>query len=174
MFKFLGVLPQLQECRGLDMTPIQRYEYPGWQPIAEVAGPLMPKSAPEPSKPFVRNLILSRLAFHINIDRIHIQAGMWFVSQAKLDSVLRQELLKLGCAIESGRRLTSLTRHEGFIHANICGENKDYVPEKVGVSFLIGADGAKGKDCTLRRYISLIPFRSNTNGNRTDLECSPI
>lgn len=98
----------------------------------------------------------------------------WFVSQAKLESVLRQELLTLGCAIESGRRLTSLTRHEGFIHANICGENKDYVPEKVGVSFLIGADGAKGKDCTLRRYISLFPFRSNTNGNWIDFECSPI
>jgi 2-polyprenyl-6-methoxyphenol hydroxylase-like FAD-dependent oxidoreductase len=161
MFKFLGVLPQLQESRGLDMAPIQRYEYPGWQPIAEVAGPLMPKSAPEPSKPFVRNLIVSsnRLAFHINIDRIHIQAGMWFVSQAKLESVLRQELLTLGCAIESGKRLTSLTRHEGFIHANICGEDKYSVPEKVEASFLIGADGAKGKDCTFVALHFTYPFQ---------------
>lgn len=143
MFKFLGVLPQLQESRGLDMAPIQRYEYPGWQPIAEVAGPLMPKSAPEPSKPF---------------------AGMWFVSQAKLESVLRQELLTLGCAIESGKRLTSLTRHEGFIHANICGEDKYSVPEKVEASFLIGADGAKGVTRTeIGQTLNIRPYNDNVD-----------
>ncbi|KIK42075.1 hypothetical protein CY34DRAFT_759428, partial [Suillus luteus UH-Slu-Lm8-n1] len=141
MFKFLGVLPQLQESRGLDMTPIQRYEYPGWQPIAEVAGPLMPKSAPEPSKPF---------------------AGIWFVSQAKLESVLRQELLTLGYAIESGKRLTSLTRHEGFIHANICGE--DSVPEKVEVSFFIRADGAKGVTRTeIGQTLNIRPYNDNVD-----------
>ncbi|KAG2030039.1 FAD binding domain-containing protein [Suillus americanus] len=143
MFKFLGVLPQLQESRGLDMPPIQLYEYPGWQPIVGVAGPLMPKPAPEPSKPF---------------------AEMWFVSQAKLESVLRQELLTLGCAIEPGKHLTSLTRHEGCIHANIRGEDKYSVLEKAEVLFLIGADGAKGVTrMEIGQTLNIRPYNDNVD-----------
>jgi hypothetical protein len=49
----------IRECRGLNMPPIQRYEYPGWQPITEVTGPLIPKSTPEPSKLFVSDCFYS-------------------------------------------------------------------------------------------------------------------
>ncbi|KAF8835279.1 hypothetical protein BDN67DRAFT_1015679 [Paxillus ammoniavirescens] len=122
LLQALGVLPELQRLRGLEAPSMQFYRLPGGTEVLSTAPGLMEKMDPVASKPF---------------------NTMWFISQAVLEEVLRDELRKYDCEVELGTSLLGFQQDPDGVTANLSISGNDN-QESFRASFLVGADGAKG------------------------------
>ncbi|KAF4605648.1 hypothetical protein EYR40_004436 [Pleurotus pulmonarius] len=122
LLKMLGLMDQVNRHRGMSAPPMTFYKLPGGRDVLSTVPSMMEKVDPSPAMPF-------------NV--------LYFVSQTKLEAILREELQKYGCTVELNKELIGLIQDERGVTAEIRGD-ADGDHQFVRSSYLIGADGGKG------------------------------
>ncbi|TFK51511.1 hypothetical protein OE88DRAFT_1554943 [Heliocybe sulcata] len=122
VYHFLGVLPEILK-RAVPL-PINRwYKLPGGREVVKEMV-TSPRTYPTPGMPFFNNCL---------------------VGQDVAQTILRSQLGKYNCQVEFGTELRDLKQYEDHVGVHLVkqGQNGE-LPEAVSVSYVVGADGARG------------------------------
>ncbi|TFK51512.1 monooxygenase [Heliocybe sulcata] len=139
VYNFLGVLPDILG-KAVPLPKNHVYKLPGG---TEVLKELVraPRSYPTPGIPFFNNYLLG---------------------QDVAQGILQSHLEKYDCQVEFGTELCDFKQHADHVETHLVKHNeRGQIPETAAVSYIIGADGAKG---VVRNTLGL-PFPGETRGD---------